>query len=336
MPVTRFQLIDKRFITRALVDVQTRAGIALFGSAHGVDDNGDGNKTDLANRVLDGLYAEGDDAVIDLLNYLFVENPYMHDLDADVSYQTVKSRVLDVRGIELSDAGFVLSPAVEPFESGGPPPQTVIRTDGIRAGLQEFARGAQRVTQQDPIPATTDALPAESARDSSVVFVVHGRDTRPVTVIEQFLTFAGLRSMPWSEARQATGKSQPTTYEIVSAGMARAAAVVVIFSPDDEARVKPEYAESATDPDLTPRGQPRQNVTLEAGMAYASAPSRTIFVSSASFRPISDIDGFNWVKLDGEWDSRNDMIGRLHDAEAEVRLAHENLMHHTAGTFKVI
>lgn len=57
-------------------------------------------------------------------------------------------------------------------------------------------------------------------------------------------------------------------------------------------------------------------------------------MQSARTRPLSDIEGFNWVKLDGEFDSRADLIGRLRTADAPVQHK-QNLLDHTAGPFKV-
>jgi predicted nucleotide-binding protein len=140
--------------------------------------------------------------------------------------------------------------------------------------------------------------------------------------------------MPWSEAVRLTGEAQPHTYDIVHAGMTHAAAIIVIFSPDDLARVKDDFSEM-DDPDRTPQGQARQNVTLEAGMAFAMAPKRTIFVKSQATREISDIAGFNWVKLNGEYDSRADLKNRLEIAGADLRPQSENLMDPRAGNFRV-
>ena len=106
--------------------------------------------------------------------------------------------------------------------------------------------------------------------------------------------------MSWSDAVALTKEPQPTTYGVVAAGIAHAVAVIVIFSPNDEARLSREFAANDKDPELTVAGQPRQNVLLEAGMAFGTAPTRTIFVQSARTRPISDIQGFNWVNLDGK------------------------------------
>lgn len=183
-------------------------------------------------------------------------------------------------------------------------------------------------------PSTKRISPVEPVRDPSKVFVVHGRDMRPVETLKQYLLFLGLQMMPWSEAVGFTRASQPHIYDVVRAAMTNAAAVIVIFSPDDLARVKDDFSEPG-DHDRTPQGQARQNVLLEAGMAFAMEPTRTIFLKSAATRDISDIAGFNWVKLDGKWDSRSDLKNRLTKAGAAVRQGSYDLGDPLAGAFKV-
>lgn len=157
----------------------------------------------------------------------------------------------------------------------------------------------------------------------------------PVSVITTYLQYLGLHPLTWSEAVHLTGNPQPHTYDVVLAGMNGTAATIVIFSPDDEARVK-EASSEPGDPERAVQGQARQNVLLEAGMAFAMQPKRTIFVTSARTRDISDVAGFNWVKLDGKWDSRNDLRMRLQTAKAAVRSGDYDLMAPNAGPFEVI
>lgn len=185
------------------------------------------------------------------------------------------------------------------------------------------------------LPSKKENMPAPTfkpKRDPQKVFLVHGRDTRPYVVLEQFLAFIDLKVITWSEASSLTGKAQPTTYEVVRAGIDAAAATIVIWSPDDLANLKPELG---SDDDSKPAGQARQNVILEAGIAYGTAPDRTIFVVSEAVRMPSDIVGFNWVKLAGDWDSRKTLISRLKLAGAAAQPRDENLMTRLAGPFSI-
>lgn len=73
-----------------------------------------------------------------------------------------------------------------------------------------------------------------------------------------------------------------------------AQAVVVLFTPDDKARLDPRLLQSydgADEREFT--GRARQNVLLEAGMALGIAQERTVMVRFGRPRRISDIEGVN-------------------------------------------
>ncbi|MFI8523550.1 TIR domain-containing protein [Promicromonospora sukumoe] len=277
----------------------------------------DGSRTvrgaELVRRIFEDE-PDPDSVILELLNYIYVDGPNAQWRLENDKFTNLKRKVLEPRGVTLGDDGFEL-PGVTAAQLSPPP---VAHTDPDHPGAEEA-----------PV-----SVASPSPRDLSRVFVVHGRDMRPVDVLSQFLIFIGLRAMPWSEARALTSKPQPTTYEVVRAGIAGAGAVVVIFSPDDQARLNPKFTPKGQT-DEPPTGQARQNVTLEAGMAFATDPQRTIFVQSEKTRPISDIDGFNWVPLNGTWDSRQDLYSRLRDAGARVELKPGNLADPLAGPFEI-
>ncbi|MEZ3155913.1 TIR domain-containing protein [Microbacterium sp. BWR-S6Y] len=330
MPSEVFKRADMRYLVSALSDNTTHGGISQFELSVGTGTDVGANKTTRATGVVRYMFQQSDtdSLVVGMLNFLFVENPHADLSDDNASYKALRTNVLEPRSIRLTENGFALP-------------------DGSDIDTLERV---QRPVVAMPDPATIDPWAAASApwgttpatvsqpairRDTSKVFVVHGRDMRPVEVIKQYLLYLGLHVMPWSEAVRLTGESQPHTYDVVRAGMAGAAAIIVIFSPDDLARVKDDFSE-AGDPDRTPQGQARQNVLLEAGMAFAMERKRTIFVKSAPTRDISDVAGFNWVKLDGVWDSRKDLKNRLETAGATVRRGDYDLMDSAAGTFRVL
>ncbi len=332
-----FKRIDTSYLIRALANDTTHAGISTFDLSVGIDTSNDGSKHDRAVKVIKHVFEQPDtDAlIIEMLDVLYLQNPYAMR-DDNETYQQLHSKVLVPRGITLGDDGFTLpdgrgldqlervTGAVEPT----PKPTPAFPDVWPSAEFTPWSSAEHSKPKVEPAPAT------EPKRALNKVFVVHGRDPRPVDTLKQYLLFLGLHMMPWSEAVSLTGKPQPHTYDVVQAGMENAAAIIVIFSPDDLARIKDDFSESG-DPDRTPQGQARQNVTLEAGMAFAMAPERTIFLKSANTREISDIDGFNWVKMNGTWDSRMDLKNRLTNAGATVSSGNQNLMDTLAGPFKV-
>ncbi|MBT1667314.1 TIR domain-containing protein [Curtobacterium flaccumfaciens] len=327
MPSNVFKKVDRRYFAQVISDLNSHGALDVYESGLGFNSRVGGapNKDQRAAAIVNHIFEdepETDALILDLLDHMFVE-PTSSDQARDTeAFVALDTKVLGPRGIVLSDDGYMIDPTHMTHGSVTPAHPTSNRS-------QTEQEGVQAVRPET----TTSAVPAPPS--SNKVFVVHGRDMRPVKVLDTFLTFCGLQSMEWSDAVRLTGKTQPTTYEIVHAGIVNAAAVIVIFSPDDLGRVADAYATSPTDPDKAPTGQARQNVILEAGMAFGLAPDRTIFVQSAPTRPLSDIEGFNWVKLNGTWDSRSDLIGRLEQACRRRLVYKPELTHHTAGPFMV-
>jgi len=320
-----FQPADRRLLAAAYGEL-THAQMNTYELGLDYKTDPAGTKADRAAELIGHIFdePEPDVAILEMLDYIYIDSPESSWRRDGTVFPTLKKRVLDPRGITLNDAGFRLAGTAISEPSRTTAPRSLpTKLDGFAARPP-----ADRASGVAPQPA-----PAASDRDARRIFVVHGRDTRPVEVVSQFLLFIGLRAMAWSDARKLTGKTSPTTYEIVKAGMAGAAAVIVIFSPDDEARLDPRLAPD--EPVEKPTGQARQNVILEAGMAIATDPGRTVFVQSERTRPISDIEGINWVRLDGKWDSRQDLYQRLRDAGAHVVADPGNLAEPQAGPFQI-
>jgi hypothetical protein len=94
-------------------------------------------------------------------------------------------------------------------------------------------------------------------------------------------------------------------------------AVIVLFTPDDEARLHQGLCRNAAGEIL--QSQPRQNVLIEAGMALALNPAHTIIVEIGTLRPITNLDGLNTVRIDGATESLNSLATRLESAGCPVR-----------------
>lgn len=317
MPAKVFQTADRRHLARALSEGLTHGALDIFEGGLGIKTGHLGNKDQRAGAIVRHLFeevADTDGAVLELLDYLYFDDDGRRTRREAPAYRAVERAVLVPRGIVQTDDGFRL-----------PNQEMTTRTPSSTIAPDV----------PPPVTITHSASTGDAFTNSSrAVFIVHGRDLGPVHALEQFLRFVGLHGMSWSEARALTGNPQPSTYDIVHAGIAAAAAVIVVFSPDDEARLRPSLAAGEEPEPLT--GQPRQNVILEAGLAFGMAPRKTVFVKSGRTRSISDIDGFNWVTLDGRYDSRRDLLQRLRDAGAPVSHDPGNLMDDLAGPFQVV
>lgn len=318
MPSATFKRADSRYFASSLSEGTTHSGIDTFEGPLGITT--EGNKGERSNKIVQHIF-NGPNTyllLIELLNFLYVENSYADTSDSNPSYANLRKRVLDPRGISLTESGYTLPDGRD--------------VDDLRAS--NGALENERSAVSKPVTAIQSPDTPIENRDPAKIFIVHGRDARPLVALRTYLLFLGLHDISWSEAVKLTGEPQPHTYDIVRAGMLHASATIVIFSPDDLARVKDEFSETG-DPDRTPQGQARPNVLLEAGMSFAMAPERTIFVKSGPSREISDIAGFNWIKLDGKWDSRLDLKYRLETAGASVRAGTYDLQDPLAGPFMV-
>lgn len=151
------------------------------------------------------------------------------------------------------------------------------------------------------------------------VFVVHGRNEKLRIDLFSFLRAIQLDPIEFSEAIKLTGKAAPYIGEILDTAFENAQAVIVLMSPDDEARLRAEFikeGDSEYEKHLTP--QPRQNVLFEAGLAFGYKPDRTILVKVGEVRPFSDIYGRHEVRLTNDAAKRQELVNRLSTAGCDV------------------
>jgi predicted nucleotide-binding protein len=168
---------------------------------------------------------------------------------------------------------------------------------------------------------TTDTTQQRSVDASKRVFVVHGRDERLRAGIFTFLRALHLEPLEWTEAIQLTGKASPYVGEILDAVFRHAQAVVVLLTPDDEAKLRPELLKP-NDPaeERKLMGQARPNVLFEAGMSFASHADRTVLVQLGSIRPFSDVAGRHVVVMEGSVAKRHELAVKLKTAGCSVSL----------------
>lgn len=152
------------------------------------------------------------------------------------------------------------------------------------------------------------------------VFVVHGRNKVIRDAVFDFLRSVGLNPMEFEEVRRLTGKPSPYIGEILDAAFDRAQAVVVVFSGDDEARLRVGLQGSDDPPhETSPTPQARANVLFEAGMAMGRDAGRTILVEFGKLRPFSDLAGRHTVRMTtGSATERKILVERLSSAGCDV------------------
>ena len=144
------------------------------------------------------------------------------------------------------------------------------------------------------------------------VFVVHGRNGLITRSLFSFLRSIGLQPIEWIKAIALTRKASPYVGEILDAAFGHAQAVVILLTPDDEARLRPEFQKD-DDPSYEAKltGQPRPNVIFEAGMALGRDSDRTVLVEVGSLRPFTDVLGRHVVRLSDDSRRRQELAQRL-------------------------
>ena len=168
--------------------------------------------------------------------------------------------------------------------------------------------------------------------DNRDVFVVHGRNNAAREAMFTFLRSIGLNPLEWSEAVRATGKASPYVGEVLDVAFSKARAVVVLFTPDDEAILKEIFrVENEPEYEIVPTGQARPNVLFEAGMAMGRAEKSTVLVELGDVRPFSDVGGRHVIRLNNTIEVRRDLAQRLEAAGCPVTL--EDTDWHLAGDF---
>jgi len=168
--------------------------------------------------------------------------------------------------------------------------------------------------------------------NKSKVFVIHGRNEGMRRALFDFLRAIDLKPIEWSVAVALTGKPSPFTGEIIDAAMSHVQAIIVLFTGDDQVRLRDEFL-SCNDPiyesETTPQSRP--NVIFEAGLALGKYPERTILVQVGKLRPFSDIAGRHFIHFWNSSKSRQELAQRLKLAGCEVDLSGTDW--HDAGSF---
>jgi predicted nucleotide-binding protein len=171
-------------------------------------------------------------------------------------------------------------------------------------------------------------------RRGNSVFVVHGRNEELRKSLFSFLRAVNLNPIEWRKAIQLTGKPSPYVSEILDAAFREAVAVIVLLSPDDEAKLRKEFVKTS-DPRFEKQltGQARPNVLFEAGMAFGRNPDSTLLVQVGEVRPFSDIAGRHVMHLNDSPQSRQEFLTKLANAGCNVDSSGSDWL--TDGTFSL-
>jgi predicted nucleotide-binding protein len=184
-------------------------------------------------------------------------------------------------------------------------------------------RGVPTHTAVVTTPAPTPAPPRIAAKTSvktrtikttknNSLFVVHGRDTKLNEDMFSFLRAIGLNPLEWNQAVKQAKGANPNVTDIVKTALKSVQGVIVMFSPDEEARLKAKFRDPKKD-SMSLEGQARPNVIFEAGIALGAHHEKTLLVEVGDVRKISDIAGMHILSLSNSASSRKELAQRLKD-----------------------
>lgn len=168
-----------------------------------------------------------------------------------------------------------------------------------------------------------------STVDRRKVFVVHGRNESVRRDLFALLRAASLDPREFSSAVVDAGGSSGFIQGIIDHAMDTAQAIVVLFCPEEHARLRDELIKAG---ETSEEGlQPRPNVLFEAGLALGRYPERTIVVQVGDIRPVSDLAGRHFVRLNNSPERRKDLLSRLAAAGCSVDLSGQDWL--SVGAF---
>ena len=151
-----------------------------------------------------------------------------------------------------------------------------------------------------------------TTKDNSI-FVVHGRDTKLNDDMFGFLLAIGLNPKEWSQAIKDAKGANPNVGQVINKAMKQAQGVLVMFSPDEDAKLKSKFCGPKERKKGLNKldGQARPNVLFEAGLALGAHPDKTLLVQVGGTRDMSDIAGMHLINLGDDAASRKDLAQRL-------------------------
>lgn len=193
-----------------------------------------------------------------------------------------------------------------------------------RAEMRGHAVSQAQIDDAPPGAPVIQSLPRESAKPAvkptknNTLFVVHGRDTRLNEDMFGLLRALGLNPIEWSKAVAKTRGNNPDVDKIIAGQMKSVQGIVVMISPDEQAKLKARFADPAMPSEKTLQDQARPNVLFEAGWAFGAYPDKTLLVRIGQTRPISDLGGKHIMKLSNSGASRKEFAQRLKKMKFKV------------------
>ncbi len=255
------------------------------------------------------------------------------------------------------DEEWLADRVVGPWERGDPivlqgeewPPQfsrfTIVESNAVpedlggRQAWNDFVAGGRLATDDflnEPIgskaPMRSQSAPEQASQPQAQtlsetttsvnrrnVVVIYGRDEAARNGLFTFLRALDLLPLEWSQLVASTGEGSPYVGQVLDRAFAIAQAAVVLFTPDDETRLRQALwreDEQAEETEL--RWQARPNVFFEAGLAFGRFPARTLLIQMGAPRGASDLSGRHVLRMNDSPERSSELAQRLEQAGCAV------------------
>lgn len=221
------------------------------------------------------------------------------ELASDATVSRLLDALIDHRGHRPE---IILPPGLDTWHDvEGPDP---------KADLIERCRDIARRLSGEPedrsiAPSHENSMTTPTATIPNSVFVVHGRDSAVQKDLFKFLRVIGLQPTIFDRARS---PGSEMNFDIVRTGMESAAAVLLLLTPEEASYLRDDLRFPGEDGHVW---HPRPNVIFEAGWALGAHQGKTTIVEAGFTHSISDMHGFNTVRMSGGQHALNDLVHRL-------------------------
>lgn len=153
-------------------------------------------------------------------------------------------------------------------------------------------------------------LRAVQPRHANAVGLMYGRNLSAATIVRKLLEHLCLTVIDFEKAKgHSLNPGFTWTHEVIDQLYSEVAAVVIVLTPDEHAELEPQLQADGDSGAAISRLQPRPNVLIELGYAWASHRNRTACVQFGGVDLPTDVQGLH-VDL---WHNTDEFAIRFRD-----------------------
>ena len=240
---------------------------------------------------------------------LLVIEPYRNQLNVAINGKEIPRAEIEYVRVTTTDENLA------DYQIKAQNPESGSTLEQIRRTPPHLGKDVTNELMATHEPRARQRGPSANTED---VFVVHGRNEAARLAMFAFLRALSLHPLEWQELVAATEQGSPYIGDILDVAFSRAHAIVVLMTPDDEARLREQFRNEGDADQSKLKGQARLNVIFEAGRAFDRNAQRTVLVEIGDLRPFSDVAGRHTIRFNGSAERRHELAQRLRSAGCPV------------------